>query len=1210
MRHSPHTLAAELKETLCTYLETAYRISHPSVVEERAKLLRMPGIVSQIPFIETTPRFPNGARLHNLGLPWIPTELPELARSGSPIYRGRSLWTHQEKALRAAWAEDGSPRDLIVASGTGSGKTECFYVPVLADILREALHWPAPNRPGSPGEWHSRRRVWLHSRQHETRSAALHAIVLYPMNALVNDQLRRLRRTLASDEALAWQRGHLQGNLIYFGRYTSQTEVPGRPHQHWRRRRWNTYQAKIQTGWETMGTDLRRSGGWPRPDGPEMLCRWDMQAAPPDILVTNYSMLEYMLVRPIEAPIFEQTREWLAASKQHVLTLVLDEAHTYTGARGTEVAYLIRRLFEHLEVGPEQVRCIATSATLGETEEALRRVRHFGSELFGHPEDRFTVIRAEIEPVPHDLPAPTFRELQAFATFQDSLKRNQGAAQHNNDREPMAVVAEQLFADLQVQPVGTDVSKRLYQALQNYPRLLDLQRHTARRAQEFDAVANSVWGNLGDESQRLKATAGLLSAGAYARLDGTADPDIPPLLPSRLHLMFRGLPGLWACIDPNCPKVADVGVQRPCGKLYAEPRIWCDCGARVLEVFSCRVCGLLFLGGIPDDEGRLWPYEEDLEGGLRDYDLYQAVAAEDPGAPRAGQRAWAEQRRSIYTTAVVGRADAPDTRIVWVEPTRNDRAGRRPAVCPRCNARRSPARHIIEPLRSTGPQSFAVLIEYAFRSQPPRNAEETKPANQAPVSPPTRRRRWFQAATEEVEPVEPPTGNPNRGRKALVFSDGRQDAATLAGNLTYLHARDLFRQLLLVVVNEYRQQTQQIELPVPDLRPRVFDLAISRGIDPTFGEVESFWSKFGASPHEARQSAAPIIDVYLRREMADREVGIEALGLARWVLDSGGVDLAASIPALSPFDKRETLALLYAVLRILAGENVILPPDRNPEAWPHELVEFWLRQIVIRPPSREEYAFVWDPSRNNRLTRYLGAVASATGLGAGGVTRLMEALWDEYLLEAQALMTTVGNRPGWGIPITRLALAPLPDRVFVCTRCGYLNAETVRGVCIRCQGTCEEVLSTEVAERRRNYYHYLAHLALSPNEHPDPFPLRVLEHTAQISLWTRQRVSDIFRTNSFPRVRSKKMAESVVLTSSASQRRWKWVLTSAISPRWDCTTRPRPSRTANSGLGVQVGAVTASLWCSPTPGIAAMTNTTTLVSLRSSPDQFVCQKST
>lgn len=1102
MGQNPHTFAAELKEMLCTYLETAYRISHPAVVQERANLLRMPDVVSQAPFVETTPRFRTGAWLRDLGLPWIPEELPELARFGLPTNRF-PLWTHQEEALRAAWAEDGSPRDLIVASGTGSGKTECFYLPILADILLEALDWPAPNGTGSPGEWDSRRRVWLHSRRHEARPAALRAIVLYPMNALVNDQLRRLRRTLASDEALAWQHRHLRDNLIYFGRYTSQTELPGRPHQTWRLGRWNTYQVRIQTGWKTIGDDLRRSGGWPRLDGPEMLCRWDMQAAPPDILVTNYSMLEYMLVRPIEASIFEQTKDWLASSNRHILTLVLDEAHTYTGARGTEVAYLIRRLFERLEVGPEQIRCIATSATLGETEEALQRVRRFASELFGHSEERFAVIRAETEPVLEELPAPSLQELHALAAFQEALEQTGDADQSEDEQHRIALAAEQLFADLNLHHDGRDASERLYCALQNHPRLLDLRRVTARSAQEFDAVVNSVWGNLGDEAQRRRATAGLLSAGSYARPNGMTDLDVPPLLPSRLHLMFRGLPGLWACIDPSCPEAIDIGAPRPCGKLYAEPRIWCDCGARVLEVFSCRVCGLLFLGGIPDDDGRLWPYEKDLEGGLQDYDLYQVVAVEDPGMPRAGRRAWAEERRSIYTTAVVGQVDVPDTRVVWVEPRRDrgedDTTERRPAVCPRCNARRSPARHIIEPLRSTGPQSFSVLVEHAFRTQPPRNGGEAESAHQVLGSQSSQPRRWFRRASSESMPVVPPSGNPNRGRKALVFSDGRQDAATLAGNLTYLHARDLFRQLLLSVLNEYQQETQQLEVPVPELRRRVFDLAIRRGIDPTFGEVEGFWSQFAASPFDARQNAVPIIDVYLRREMADREVGVEALGLARWVLDSEGIDFTEIMPPLTPFDVRDTLALLYAVLRILMGENAILPADRNPDAWPRELIEFWLRRIVIRPPSQGEHAFVWDPDRNNRLTRYLGAVADATDLGAGGVVHLMEALWDEYLLMAEALMTTVGNRPGWGIPITRLALAPLPEHVFVCTDCGYLSAETVRGVCLRCQSTCEAVLSTEVTERRRNYYHYLAQLALSPDQYPDPFPLRALEHTAQIS---------------------------------------------------------------------------------------------------------------
>lgn len=1078
MRRSPHSVYEHLKETICSYLDTAYRISHPLVSAERAALLRAERVVTQLPYVETTPKFRTGRRLRDLSIHWLPRDIPDLVRHGLPTERF-PLYQHQQEALENAWAEDGTPRDLIVASGTNSGKTECFYLPILADILREAHSWTPPN--GEPQAGRFQNGEWLHCRRHEQRPAALRAIVLYPMNALVNDQLRRLRKALALAPAVAWQQEHLRGNLIYFGRYTSHTEVPGPPHHPRRRQRWNEYLREITSTWDSLSDDLRRTGGWPQASGPEMLCRWDMQAAPPDVMVTNYSMLEYMLVRPIEALIFDRTREWLAQSRRHILTLVLDEAHTYSGARGTEVAYLIRRLYERLDVGPQQVRCIATSATLGEGEEAERRIRAFAAGLFGRDEESFALIRATTDVAPEPEAPPSEDTLRAFAQFQRNFEAGSAPGE----------AVDALLGAIGKPTSGGNPPERLYRSLEDHPTLLHLRRQTARRAKPLSQVADTIWCNLGTPEDRMEATAGLLAAGAYARLDAH-DPDTPPLLPSRLHLMYRGLPGLWACMNPACSAVESAyRGERPCGKLYAAPRDWCDCGARVLEMFSCHVCGLLYLGGVPDHRHWLWRYEPGLEGGIQNYEQYELFAIEEPNSGHV------TQRRSIYTTEF-DPADLSTARTVWREPGRNTDTGHSPfpASCPRCNAGRSPGgREIIEPLRTKGHQSYSVLIEDAFRLQPATRARsQDEQLNEAETS---NRGGWFsRARPNRPTPVMPPT-DINAGRKFLTFADGRQDAAILAGDLESNHQRDMFRQLLIVALNE----SGMGYLSVPELRRRLFDLAVGRGIDPTFGEVEGFWGRVRSSTQSARDAAEPYLNVFLRLEIADRQIAVEPLGLARWIPGVDGQPLTSfleAMPALPPLTKEETLALVYAVTRILCSENLLLPPSLNPEDWPHALVLPYLRRVLHKDqPQGDSNAFIWSPDRRNRLTRYLGAVANALQLGAHGLGSLMERLITMYLREMQILLPTAGLRRGEGVPLDSLLLSAMPESVYVCNACGYINAEAVANICLRCQGFCRTITHCDLEEAQINYYRQLAKMTLVPDL-PDPFPLCVREHTAQI----------------------------------------------------------------------------------------------------------------
>ena len=657
---------------------------------------------------------------------------------------------------------------------------------------------------------------------------------------------------------------------------------------------------------------------------------------------------------------------------ENVLTLVLDEAHSYTGTQGTEVAYLIRRLFERLGVGPEQVRCVATSATFGGGDEAAERVRGFAADLFGQPAERFSVVRDETVGVSQDLPDPTPEELTAFADFQKKI-----STRDTTDESDLQDVCSAFVASLGITPAGKPAAQELFGALDDHPRIMDVRGRTARQAKR---LRRALGRGVGRVRRRRRRGIGRRRGSSLPGLSPARRPTRPP------RRSFRAACTSCSAASAACGPASTRGVprrrrrrrERPCGKLYAEPRVWCECSARVLEVFHCRVCGLVFLGGIPDSEGRLWPYEPDLEGGFQDYDSYKVLAAEDPNLPAARAKNWAEERRSVATTGPTTLSDK-GARPFWAS-SEPGKYGELPFTCPRCDARGSANSNVIQPMRSTGPQALRVLMEQPFRDQPPRTVAESSGNGQRQS--PQKKPRWAFKSTNVAAPTRSALENPNRGRKALIFSDGRQEAATLAVNLTQLHMRDLFRQLLLIILEKDVRGAGLREMPVPRLREKILELALSRGIDPTLGEDETFWGTMATSPYEASRKAAPLLEAYLRREVADRQVGVESLGLARWVLDFEGDNAEDIVPPLEPFDARETVSLVHAVIRILAGYDVLLPGTGDPRDWPAELVAERSRRLIVRDKVSDDRTFTWGPGSRNRLTRYLERVCDLSGLGA------------------------------------------------------------------------------------------------------------------------------------------------------------------------------------------------------------------------------------
>ena len=924
-------------------------------------------------------------------------------------------------------------------------------------------------------------------------------IILYPMNALVNDQLSRLRRILARGASPDWQREHLNGNLIHFGMYTSITQPTGDWREKWRRNRYAAYIEQVREDWEKLRDELRETGSWPRPDSPEMLCRWDIQQAPPDILVTNYSMLEYMLARPVEYPIFERTHQWLLHTPDARFTLVLDEAHTYTGAKGTEVAYLVRRLKERLGIASAsaQFRGIATSASIPNIPGADDQLRSFTADLFGEPAQRFSLVRVASDLSHLQKHSPSQQGVEAFSQFHRTF----------DIQNPMPAI-EELAQNLQLGSIDAKDNPQvtLYTLLEKNVDVTWVRSRTARNATLLDRLADECWGELGTALLREQATAGILAAGSFAR--PIASTDIPPLLSMRVHAFFRGISGIWACMNPECPEVPkhlmSSTTPRPVGKIYMDPRPWCSpaCGARVLELFSCRHCGLLFLGGIPDNGYQsLWPWSDDLSGERQDIQEFKIFGVE---APYAGAE---HQYRSIRTTLPIDRNDVFARPVYEIEPAKEGEKviSPFPTQCPRCQKYRQPkqnGREVIEPLRTRGPRSFSVIAEDGFRVQP---------------------------RTSLGEP-------PNYGRKALLFTDSRAEAAQLAADLRTDHHSDLFRQLVYRVLYScptcsgsgavdkqmpyiigQEQVTTRVSCPdcqgtgrpstvqplqFEEICSRVIELQLAQGINPMGSEIREFFTQLGSGSQSCYDDAKLAFDLALRRELSEEAFALEPLGLVYWC-----VSLPAQTGAFPQLQEQETRLFLQAVTRILASEDILLPPKpHKPWDWPKDMLEEYDRRVII-PGSKSvnTTTIPYNLSKYRKLGRYVVAISRTlvamgrlphTNAADKWVHELHWPLWKA--LKAFGILQGAGaqinGQTPQGIRIDSFELHPLDGTLQQCQACAYIMSDALFQVCLRCgQRTC--AIS---ANSLQNFYRRSVLYALPNSFFDDPYPLRAIEHSAQI----------------------------------------------------------------------------------------------------------------
>lgn len=938
--HDPLGSFLRIRDLYLSYLDTAFRIADKSVSAERHALLKQPGTLCTEPLLEPMPRYeaadfrldelatsePEDARLPG----FTPKERAVFAEivlaglfdshrasKGATVSRiaNHRLYSHQAEMLRRG-VQVGTPG--IVTSGTGSGKTESFLLPVIASICREAVRkWSSPSKEylrsfwwqdesGFPFSTYSelrrsrgkRENLFVAHRTGETRPAAMRALILYPMNALVEDQLVRLRKALDSDPVRKQMDESFVGNRIFLGRYTSATPVTGyavHPRGANGSDSGNKVEALLSSIREMYETHQRAKRDedarflFPSVDGCELSNRWDMQCFPPDILITNISMLSAILYREVDENIFNATRTWIENNEDAYFYLILDELHLQRGSAGTEVSCLLKLLIKRLGLDAPQhrhkLRILASSASLpvdGSAEDRARSIDYlwdmFG--VSGLPIDNDKDSWAEAV-VPGTVRKETARthllKAQPFIDFLNRLGPRESEVcslpTPTEYKKEWEAVLRTLMPEAQSERLDEVVRLVCEESARRITDACWSNTDHRYRATLLDRIASVIFGDSSIESQsalRMLTILRGVSASYSEWFPGSASPDANSF---RVHTFFRNIEGLFASGRPNASVAPQyVSETRVPGRLTVERGLTQSERDRVLELLYCECCGELFFGGMRGigasvHEIELLPSAPDLEGlpdagatqlfedltfdqyavfwPIRDTKRPQAPgwsgdqwveATLDPAFGRVlasslGDRVWDSRRDSVrgylYRREKPRSGRGKDTDLHARRSS--DRGTAVPYTCPACGT------------------------DYSGRSS----------QSDARLSPLRNFRTGFAKTTQllasELFAALDLGRAEEHSTKLVSFSDSRQDAAKASLDIERRHHEDLWRQALVKSLLKAREAANA-PIDVEELKRNAIAALSANQVevaDRLFAQLKSLQ---GSRPAKNNQSV-PISDV-------------------------------------------------------------------------------------------------------------------------------------------------------------------------------------------------------------------------------------------------------------------------------------------------------------------------------------------------------------
>jgi len=600
----PIGIYENLKEQYFKYIDTAFSVDDPDFKRRRKEIYLPEGtdnnnVLAQEPYLEIIKPYPSSTKTiseirideikkDELGNNYFSNqeELELFQKFCSAGLVGNfPLYQHQIDMIK----NYALGKNCIITTGTGSGKTESFLLPLFAYLAKKISKWkqipegnleynwfntPIPNKRGGLTTHYTAQA----QRKNSTRKPSIKAIILYPMNALVDDQMTRLRKALDSDKAESFYRDDCANHRVYFGQYNRATPISSdinegkntekqKKHNDLREKvneiqlYWNKIQNVIGNGTlsDEQVDDLIYTAQ--KVGGSELLTRFDMQETPPDILITNYSMLNIMLMRDREDSVFTKTKEWLNEdTENNIFHLIVDELHLNRGSSGTELALLLRLVEYRLGLYPghPQLRILASSASLDPNDEDSKK---YITDFFGMDfETNFKIVKEE----------PIEENKNEEIISKELLKQFYHKTEHYNLDKSVEEIANEIFGDDFLFTKTNQIKNTILKGFENSE-----GKHTY-------SLSNVNVKLFGDDSNYY-ALKGLLKLRAI--YDDNKYKDVKGNLPRiRFHLFFKNVDDLHTIAGEKNKLILNSSFTKLDGK-------------KVFQNLYCDECGTLFYGG-------------------------------------------------------------------------------------------------------------------------------------------------------------------------------------------------------------------------------------------------------------------------------------------------------------------------------------------------------------------------------------------------------------------------------------------------------------------------------------------------------------------------------------------------------------------------------------------------------------------------------------